>query len=79
MSTENPIRSEYQPRLDQKTDEWILHVPSDQVRKREDGYYEVRLPLYLTRTYLSIGGAILRPMRRQYRDWLLIQQKGKCA
>ncbi len=79
MPTENPIRSEYQPQFDQKTDEWILHVPSGKVCKKEDGYYEVRLPLYLTRTYLSIGGAILRPMRRQYRDRLLDQQKGKCA
>ncbi len=79
MPTENPIRKLYQPRLDQKTDEWILHVPSSQVSEKVDGNYEVRLPLYLTRTYLSIGGAILRPPRRKYRDWLLTQQSGKCA
>jgi hypothetical protein len=79
MPIENPIRNLYRPRLDQKTDEWVVFVPSSKVSKRVDGNYEVRLPLYLTRTYLSIGGAILRPIRRKYRDWLLAQQNGKCA
>jgi len=79
MPIENPIRNLYKPRFDQKTDEWILRVPSSQVSKKVDGNYEVRLPLYLARTYLSIGGAILRPIRRKYRDWLLTQQNGKCA
>ncbi len=68
MPTENPIRKLYQPCLDQKTDEWILHVPSSQVSKKIDGNYEVRLPLYLTRTYLSIGGAGLPPKKESSID-----------
>lgn len=79
MPISNPIRSQYQPKFDQKTDEWILLVPKANVRKRKDGRWEVRLPLYLTRTYLSIGGAVLRPIRKRYREWLLTQQRGRCS
>jgi hypothetical protein len=79
MPTTNPIRKEYQPLFDEKRDEWVLRVPEDHVKQRNDGAYEVRLPLYLTRTYLPVGGAILRPMRLEYRNWILSQQKGKCA
>jgi hypothetical protein len=79
MPVSNPIRVKYQPRFDDKTDEWIVRIPRKKVRMEEDGFCEVRLPLYLTRTYLSIGGAILRPLRRRYRDWLLAKQGKKCA
>ncbi len=40
--------------------------------------YEVRLPVYASRT-LAIGGNILRNLRKEYRDWLLGQQSGICA
>jgi len=79
MPASNPIRVKYQPHFDDKTDEWIVRIPSKKVRRVENGSYEMRLPLYLTRTYLSIGGAILRPLRKRYRDWLLAEQEEKCA
>jgi hypothetical protein len=79
MPASNPVRVKYQPRFDDKTDEWIVRIPSKKVRMVENGSYEVRLPFYLTRTYLSIGGAILRPLRKRYRDWLLAKQGKKCA
>lgn len=79
MPAKNPIRVRYQPRFDDKTDEWIIYVPGNKVQMVKNGFFEVRLPLYLTRTYLSTGGAILRPLRKRYRDWLLAQQGEKCA
>ena len=78
MPITNPVRIEYDPDFDQSTDEWILRVPKRAVHQKEDGSYEIRLPIYLTRTYLSPGGAILRPLRKKYRDWLLANQGGKC-
>jgi 5-methylcytosine-specific restriction endonuclease McrA len=79
MPASNPIRVKYQPNFDDRTDEWVVSIPSNKVRRLGNGSYKVRLPLYLTRTYLSIGGAILRPLRRRYRDWLLAEQGEKCA
>jgi hypothetical protein len=79
MVIRNPIRKTYKPMFNGKTDEWVLQIPRKNVIDRDE-YYEVRLPLYLTRTYLSLGGAILRPKRRKYRTWLLEEvQGGKCA
>lgn len=45
---------------------------------KSDGSYEVHLPIYASRA-LAIGGNILRPIRKKYRDWLLDQQGGICA
>ena len=52
MPKTNPIRIRYDPRFDTNADEWILRVPKDCVQEKE-AYYEVRLPLYLAKTYLS--------------------------
>ena len=79
MPTKNLIRSTYEPSFDEKREDWVVRVPRERVLEREDGSYEVRLPIYLTRTYLSPGGAILRPKMQRYRDWLLAKQGEKCA
>ena len=79
MAIRNPIRQQYNPEFDENNDEWILQVPANKVSIQNNGNYEIRLPIYLTRTFLSIGGSILRPKRRAYRSWLLKQQGGKCA
>ena len=79
MPITNPVRIEYNPDFDESSDEWTLRVPKRAVHQKEDGSYEIRLPIYLTRTYLSPGGAILRPKRTKYRDWLLSNQGGKCV
>jgi len=69
--------AKYKPSFDQGGDEWILQVPQDAVRVNTDGSFEVRLPLYASRA-LALGGNMLRPIRKQYRDWLLTQQQGLC-
>ena len=69
----------FDPQFDKDKDQWVLQVSGDRVRLKEDGSYEITLPLYLTRTYLGPGGAILRPIRQRYRDWLLAKQNGKCG
>ena len=79
MPISNPIRKEFQPRFDENTDEWVLRVSDKHVRTLGEGYSEIRLPLYLTRTYLAPGGAVLRPLMNKYRDWLREQQGGVCA
>ena len=79
MPITNPIRQEYQPTFDPSTDEWVLRVPKSSIKALDDAHSEIRLPLYLTRTYLSLGGAILRPLQRQYRQWLLDRQDNRCA
>lgn len=66
------------PQFDEKRDEWILQVPAGAVTRKSAGYYEVRLPVYASRA-LAVGGNILRPLRKKYRDWLLNEQRGLCA
>jgi hypothetical protein len=68
----------YNPRFDQERDEWILQIPAGEVIRKSVDFYEVRLPVYASRA-LAIGGNILRPMRKKYRDWLLNEQRGSCA
>jgi hypothetical protein len=68
----------YSPRFDQQRDEWILQVPAGAVMRKSGDCYEVRLPVYVGRA-LAIGGNILRPLRKRYRDWLLNEQRGLCA
>ena len=67
----------YKPVFLDDKNEWVLQIPIASVKKRTK-YYEVRLPLYASRA-LAIGGNILRPLRKKYRDWLLSQQGGVCA
>ena len=76
MSTS--FASRYTPRFDHERDEWVLKVPSMDVIRTSEDFYEVRLPIYAG-TVLAPGGNILRPLRRKYRDWLLKQQGGLCA
>lgn len=64
--------------FDQKQDEWVLQVPSNDIIRRSKDSYEVRLPVYASRA-LAIGGNILRNLRKEYRSWLLEQQGGVCA
>ena len=78
MAKNESFTSMYKPRFDQEHDEWVLQVPSNAVRRKSKRFYEVRLPLYASRT-LAIGGNILRNLRKEYRDWLLGQQGGVCA
>ncbi|NWF78189.1 MAG: hypothetical protein HXY36_06405 [Chloroflexi bacterium] len=68
----------YRPRFDQERDEWILQIPAGAVIRKSADFYEVRLPVYASRA-LAIGGNILRPLRKKYRDWLLTEQHGLCA
>ena len=68
----------YNPRFDQERDEWILQIPAGAVIRKSADCYEVRLPVYASRA-LAVGGNILRPLRKKYRDWLLNEQCGLCA
>jgi hypothetical protein len=68
----------YNPRFDQERDEWVLQIPAGAVTRTSANCYEVRLPVYAGRT-LAVGGNILRPVRKKYRDWLLSEQRGLCA
>ena len=68
----------YSPRFDQERDEWVLQVSTRAVIRRSADCYEVRLPVYAARA-LAVGGNILRPLRKKYRDWLLNEQRGLCA
>ena len=70
--------SRYNPRFDQERDEWVLQIPAGAVTRKSADRYEVRLPIYAART-LAVGGNILRPLRKNYRDWLLNEQHGLCA
>ena len=79
MPISNPIRIEFQPKFDENTDEFVLRVSDEHIQNLGDGYSEVRLPIYLTRTYLAPGGSVLRPLVSKYRAWLLEQQGGTCA
>lgn len=78
MAKNESFTSRYKPTFDQERDEWVLQVPSTAVIRKSDDFYEVRLPVYASRT-LAIGGNILRNLRKQYREWLLGQQGGLCA
>ena len=68
----------YNPRFDQERDEWVLQIPAGAVIRKSADCYEVRIPVYAGRA-LAVGGNILRPLRRKYRDWLLNEQRGLCA
>lgn len=68
----------YRLRFDQDRDEWILQIPANAVMRKSADCYEVRLPVYASRA-LAVGGNILRPLRKKYRDWLLNEQSGRCA
>jgi len=57
----------YNPRFDQERDEWILQIPAGAVIRKSADCYEVRLPVYASRA-LAVGGNILRPLRKKYRD-----------
>lgn len=70
--------SRYNPRFDQERDEWVLQIPAGAVTRKSADCYEIRLPVYAART-LAVGGNILRPLRKNYRDWLLNEQRGLCA
>lgn len=70
--------STYKPRFIADSNEWILEVPSSEVKRIQGGFYEIRLPVYASRA-LAIGGNILRPLRKKYREWLLAEQNGVCA
>lgn len=78
MAKIESFAARYRPTFDPDQDEWVLRVPGDTVTQKPDGSYEVRLPLYAGRA-LAMGGNILRPIRKKYRDWLLEQQGGLCA
>jgi hypothetical protein len=68
----------YNLRFDQERDEWVLQIPAGAVIRKSADCYEVRLPVYAGRA-LAVGGNILRPLRKKYRDWLLNEQHGLCA
>jgi hypothetical protein len=57
---------------------YYVRVPSTDVKASPDGSYEVRLPVYASRA-MAIGGNILRTLRKEYREWLLGEQDGRCA
>jgi len=78
MPDNESFMSRYKPTFDQEKDEWVLYVPQSSVSQNADGSFEVRLPVYAGRA-LAIGGNKLRNLRREYREWLLEQQEGKCA
>ena len=78
MTKDNSFMSRYKPVFDQERDEWILQVPAGAVTQRSNDLYEVRLPVYASRT-MAIGGNILRNIRKEYRGWLLGKQGGVCA
>jgi hypothetical protein len=75
MPNTESFTAKYKPTFDPERDEWSLQVPSSAVTLKQDGSYEIRLPLYASRA-LAVGGNILRPKRKEYRDWLLAQQGG---
>ena len=77
-SQDKSFMSRYNPRFNQKRDEWILQIPASAVIRKSADRYEVRLPVYASRA-LAVGGNILRPQRKKYRDWLLNEQRGLCA
>lgn len=77
MPNTESFTAKYKPTFDQERDEWVLRVPSSSVMLKRDGSYEVRLPIYAGRA-LAVGGNILRPIRKVYRDWLLAEQGGLC-
>lgn len=72
------FRFRYNLEFDKNRDEWILLVPSADVKASPNGSYEVRLPVYASRA-MAIGGNILRKLRKEYRVWLLGEQNGQCA
>ena len=76
--TRESFTARYKPTFDVKQDEWVLQVPSSNVLQKSDDFYEVRLPLYVSRA-LAIGGNILRNIRKEYRNWLLDKQGNICA
>jgi hypothetical protein len=67
----------YRPVFNESNNEWTLRLSPSAVVKRHD-YYEIRLPLYASRA-LAVGGNILRPIRKKYRDWLLKEQGNVCV
>jgi hypothetical protein len=69
------FNSSYNPEF--KDNEWIITVPNNRVLQMESGYCEVHLPIYTSRA-LAIGGNILRPLRKKYRNWLLNEQGNIC-
>jgi len=72
------FNSIYKPVFSEKDNEWILEIPKEAVTRKSNGNFDVRLPVYAARA-LAVGGNILRPKRKEYRDWLLSQQGGTCA
>jgi len=75
---EKSFKEKYKPDFDYEKDEWTLQVPANDVIKKSDDYYEIKLPFYVSKV-LAPGGNILREPRKKYRDWLLNEQGGKCA
>jgi hypothetical protein len=78
LAKSESFTSKYKPIFDQKQDEWVLQVPSNDIKRKSKDSYEVRLPVYASRA-LATGGNILRKPRKEYREWLLEQQRGVCA
>jgi hypothetical protein len=76
MIKPSSFNSQYKPEF--KNNEWILQMPSNAVIQKSLNLYEVHLPVYVSRI-LAVGGNILRPLRKEYREWLLNQQRGVCA
>lgn len=76
MGNNSSFNSIYKPEF--KNNEWILQVPNNAVTQQSNGCYEVHLPVYAARA-LAVGGNRLRPLRKDYRDWLLNQQGGVCS
>ena len=70
------FNSIYKPEFN--NNEWVLQIPKSAVIEESANYYEVHLPVYASRA-LAIGGNILRPLRKKYRDWLLNEQGNVCA
>jgi hypothetical protein len=69
--------SKYDVNFDAAVDQWSLKVPSNDAVQVSEGFFEIKLPFYASRV-LAVGGNILRPMRKAYRDWLLLQQGNIC-
>jgi hypothetical protein len=78
IAKDESFTSRYKPIFDTSRDEWILEIPSSAVMRKSEDFYEVRLPVYVSRA-LAVGGNILRPQRRKYRDWLLEKQGVVCT
>jgi len=67
LERSDSFNSRYKPTFDVNLNQWVIRVPAEGMKPMPDGSYEVTLPAYLSRA-MSIGGNILRPMRKEYRN-----------